>query len=237
MGEEEKPSDVQIYSGVRDQLKEEFEKQGFIAEGTQHKLQQAIQFVALARENPSKDQTEALKQTEIFLKAYADQILEIAEQTGNLDYVLSSINAYESLGIKPEGEISKKIEAVIENANQKGWVPSPRGILYEDTFKNNSQKTSKGQRDLIEEGRAYRTNVSESLRKYMVKNPSRTSGLERAVAVVAVSILGLFLISSNITGNTIANLSPKTSSFIGAGLFIFGLITGFILLKKDKLKK
>jgi hypothetical protein len=236
MGIENKPSDTQIYSSVRTQLKEEFEKRGYIATETESKIQQAIQFMASARESPSKEPVEGLKETGIFLKAYADQILEIAEQTGNLDYAVSSIRAYESLGVKPKGEILKKIQKVIENASKKRWVPSPRGILYEESFKNNPSNGNKreGQRNLIEEGRAYRETVTKSLREYLGESSSKTSGLERAIAVGIVSLAGLFLISSKITGNTIANLSTKTSSLLGAGLFVIVLIAGLIWIKNKK---
>ena len=42
---------------------------------------------------------------------------------------------------------------------------------------------------------------------------------------------GAFFLSSNITGNVIANLTNQTSSFIGAGLLVIGLISGSIWLR------
>jgi hypothetical protein len=45
---------------------------------------------------------------------------------------------------------------------------------------------------------------------------------------------GIFFFSSNITGNAIANLTTKTTSFLGAGLLVIGLVAGFFWLKAKK---
>ena len=47
---------------------------------------------------------------------------------------------------------------------------------------------------------------------------------------------GLFFISSNITGNAIANMTNSTSSFLGAGLLIIGLIAGLFWIKNKNKK-
>jgi len=44
-------------------------------------------------------------------------------------------------------------------------------------------------------------------------------------------LCGLFFLSTNITGNAIANLTNKTTSFLGTGLLIIGLIVGFFWLR------
>jgi len=41
-------------------------------------------------------------------------------------------------------------------------------------------------------------------------------------------------LSSNITGNAIAGMTIKTTSFLGAGLLIIGLVAGFFWLKSKK---
>ena len=45
-------------------------------------------------------------------------------------------------------------------------------------------------------------------------------------------LFGILLSSFTITGNSIANLSSNSTQFIGAGLFILGLITGLFWLKQ-----
>jgi hypothetical protein len=63
----------------------------------------------------------------------------------------------------------------------------------------------------------------------------KKKSLEQKVSsVIAVSgILGSVLfLGSNITGNAIADLSTKTTSFLGAGLLIVGLVAGFFWIKK-----
>jgi hypothetical protein len=54
-------------------------------------------------------------------------------------------------------------------------------------------------------------------------------------AMASVALLsGIFFLSSNITGNAIVDLTTKTTSFLGAGLLIIGLIAGFFWLKAKK---
>lgn len=55
----------------------------------------------------------------------------------------------------------------------------------------------------------------------------------RGYAVVSIAgVLGsLFFLSSNVTGNAISNLTNVTSSFIGAGLLIIGIVAGAFALK------
>lgn len=62
-------------------------------------------------------------------------------------------------------------------------------------------------------------------------------GLEEKVAVmttIAGLAAGLFILSANITGNAIADLSVKSSSFLGTGLFIIGIVACFIWLRNRK---
>jgi len=60
--------------------------------------------------------------------------------------------------------------------------------------------------------------------------------LESNVGVVSVvGFLGsLFFIGSSATGNAIANLSNTTSNFIGAGLFLFGIVGALFYFKSKK---
>lgn len=55
-----------------------------------------------------------------------------------------------------------------------------------------------------------------------------------SVATIIAVLGGIFFLSSNITGNAIADLTTKTTSFLGAGLIIVGLVAGFFWLKRDK---
>jgi hypothetical protein len=49
---------------------------------------------------------------------------------------------------------------------------------------------------------------------------------------MAAFVLGILLLSPSLTGNAIGILSNKPISFVGAGLLIFGLVTGFFVVKK-----
>jgi len=61
-------------------------------------------------------------------------------------------------------------------------------------------------------------------------------GLEKTGGIVSIIslVLGLFFLSPNVTGNAISNLSIQTTSFLGAGLLIVGLVAGFFWLRSRK---
>jgi len=69
-----------------------------------------------------------------------------------------------------------------------------------------------------------------------IEGKRNLGGLERfaLAASMIVVFLGIFFLSSNFTGNTIMDLSTKTTSFLGAGLLIVGLVVGFFWLKRNK---
>jgi hypothetical protein len=62
---------------------------------------------------------------------------------------------------------------------------------------------------------------------------AREGKLEKATATAAIAGIlgGIFFLSTNITGNAIADMTTKTTSFLGAGLLIVGLVAGFFWLK------
>lgn len=76
---------------------------------------------------------------------------------------------------------------------------------------------------------SYLTKIDEGLKR-------KHTGLEKiAVTASITGILGgLFFLSTNITGNAIADLTTKTTSFLGAGLLIVGLVAGFFWLRNRK---
>ncbi len=84
--------------------------------------------------------------------------------------------------------------------------------------------------------------IKENIRGYLtyVKNRQtererrKQGGLEKtAVAASIVGIIGgLFFLSSNITGNAIANVSQSSGNILGAVLLVVGLVAGFFWVKK-----
>ncbi len=61
---------------------------------------------------------------------------------------------------------------------------------------------------------------------------------DKLTSIIAIAGLGagIFFFSNNITGNAIANLTTKTTSFLGAGLLIVGLVAGFFWMNRKKNK-
>ena len=77
----------------------------------------------------------------------------------------------------------------------------------------------------------------------MVKRGKRAKSIQKRkgnsldnivnLAIIAGAFLCSFIfLSGSITGNTILNSSIKASNFIGAGLFIVGVVASFIYTKK-----
>ena len=64
----------------------------------------------------------------------------------------------------------------------------------------------------------------------LVKERDITQKLSVIIAIGGLA-LAIFFLSFNLTGNTISDLSAKTTSFIGVGLLIVGLVAGFFWVK------
>jgi len=68
------------------------------------------------------------------------------------------------------------------------------------------------------------------------KKPFESSGLERttitSIIAIAGIISGIFLLSPNVTGNVVGNMTNSTSNILGTCLLFVGLIAGFFSLKR-----
>lgn len=73
----------------------------------------------------------------------------------------------------------------------------------------------------------------QKLREKTRKNKTLEHTVTSILAIFGLGI-GIFFLSSNITGNAIAEMTTKTTSFLGAGLIIVGLVAGFFWLKNRK---
>jgi hypothetical protein len=69
--------------------------------------------------------------------------------------------------------------------------------------------------------------------KFVEKNKeSELEGKFAATASIVGILAGLFFLSSNLTGNVIANISQSSSNVLGAVLLVVGLVAGFFWVKK-----
>lgn len=109
------------------------------------------------------------------------------------------------------------------------------GELYRD-IRNIAKKVGIGE----EEVRRYATELSHFNKDVegRVETEDRgKGGLERtlnSILAIAGFGAGIFFLSNNITGNAIADTATKTTSFLGAGLVLVGLVAGFFWLKNRK---
>ena len=74
--------------------------------------------------------------------------------------------------------------------------------------------------------------IIEELDKYV----PRIVGPAWIILTIAGLGAGIFFLSSNITGNAIADMITKTISFLGAGLVIVGSVAGFFWIKSRNKK-
>lgn len=67
----------------------------------------------------------------------------------------------------------------------------------------------------------------------------KRKGLENIAGALAIMgvLGGIFFLSPNLTGNAIADLTNKTTSFVGAGLLIVGLVGAFFYFKNRNIVK
>lgn len=89
-------------------------------------------------------------------------------------------------------------------------------------------------KDILERNGGVREKRLLKIGKYLGRRESRK--LEKTVETVAIIGLfgGIFFLSSNITGNAIANMTNSSSNILGAGLLIVGLVAGFFWMKSRR---
>ena len=75
--------------------------------------------------------------------------------------------------------------------------------------------------------------LEEGMGKACQRIESNNRVKKSLAATLSISVLGsLFFLSPNITGNAVGNLSIKSGSIIVAGLFLMGIIAGFLFFRK-----
>jgi tetratricopeptide (TPR) repeat protein len=90
----------------------------------------------------------------------------------------------------------------------------------------------------VEPIKEVREKINELREQKKSSESKRRSALENAVGVIMIiGFLGsIFFLSSNITGNAVANLSLNTTSWIGGVLLVVGLVAGLFWMKSKKEK-
>lgn len=92
--------------------------------------------------------------------------------------------------------------------------------------------------DKLKVNKLRKPSENDETREYDLESilSEKESSSSRFSSVIAIAGLGagIFFLSSNITGNAIAEMTTKTTSFLGAGLVIVGLVAGFFWLKSRK---
>jgi hypothetical protein len=130
----------------------------------------------------------------------------------------------------------------IENAISLDWKGTLRdsegrhGIAEQDHLK--AAKLNEEVGDYANAGRNYLAAAdSESLRMLDKENGSRHNSPVSIVLMVISLALGIFFLSGDMTGNTVADLTLETSTGIGIILILFGMMCILFCFKKNKLRK
>jgi len=132
---------------------------------------------------------------------------------------------------------SPRLRDSLGSVTYKGWDKTTNSFSYKRRKVKGDVGEIIGNTAVVHTYKAMGKYVGEYIASEAQKKEREASGgLEKTFATVSViSLIGsLFFLSSNVTGNAIANLNVQNSSFLGAGLLIVGLVAGFFWVKSRK---
>ena len=166
------------------------------------------------------------------LKSRLDRSRDKTEREGLLDQV---IGTQKERSAKSKEMYDEKENAYAARSKRESMLVHARGYEFADQM-------DLSETDLKElyslEDKEVRKRFFRRDKVYHESHKPKTrgisEGLERKIGVILIILggLGLFFLSSNITGLIISNSITKAPSLIGSLLFICGLIGVYLLLKK-----
>ena len=138
-------------------------------------------------------------------------------EVGGLLYMQKS-KRFGPLGYELDDKDDKKL---YKKAGQLGGLP---GVMQ--VYKLNHKLLPADGYKVDRSGIRFVKEKGESLEKKLIS----------IISLMGLGV-GIFFLSPTLTGNVIANLTTKTSSIIGVGLFIVGIVGTFIYYKKNILNQ
>ena len=154
------------------------------------------------------------------IEAELPKLLHVTKTPSKLELSLfDSVEAFNETHSDPE------LKALAEEASEAGT----RYILKAEYRGGDNQETASHVAGVLNQ--AYHSPLRPEEASYGER--MKRGKYPRIVASLGV-LGGLFFLSPNITGNAIADLSTKTTSFLGAGLLIISLFAGLFLMKIKK---
>jgi len=156
------------------------------------------------------------------------------------EYITEYLSQAEELMSKgPERDLNKSRKMLDDVAGYLGYnsgqVNTQDSLKYLKALGKRERKLlslyDRGDKNYpVLEGRVRRTNSDILELEERVRRRRMVWAFPSIVGILG----GIFFLSSNITGNAIANMTTKTTSFLGAGLLIVGLVAGFFWVKSRK---
>jgi len=131
----------------------------------------------------------------------------------------------------------KKLESILSHRRflKKHGISSSEIKKYEETFK---KRVGRVLNNAVEFAINKETQeITEQMLKYAKKEGLinyKPRGLEKTLGIVSIAsvLAGIFLLSPNLTGNVVGNLTMNSTNIFGGLLFILGLTGTFLTLKR-----
>ncbi|MDO8528426.1 MAG: hypothetical protein Q7S06_00870 [Nanoarchaeota archaeon] len=178
---------------------------------------------------PSRTPTYEEHWTNVYMQARKGLTVEIPEGPQRLHTIivcdsLDRLQPYqkkEEVRAFTDGEIVVNLPKYDQSKSLLRFKPENEKEELSEYLKKKGALTPQQLRDQIERNKSKQ------------RGDSQSGGLEKTVSII-LFLSGIFFLSNNMTGNAIINLSNKTSSFLGVGLLVTGLIIGLFWIKHKK---
>ena len=171
-------------------------------------------------------------------KPYPEQGDPISQK--RMKNVIARANAKkEAIRLIDRGGIMRDPEVAADDYQSAGRWFEEAGVVDKalEAYKKSLAKINEGESNKRYPGGSYEQRGSINKRiKSLQKERDKTKDISSKLVPTILTIGGLagagfFLTSSKITGNAIGTLSNSTSSGMGLGLLVLGIVAGFFLLK------
>ncbi len=210
---------IEFNSDLADQYGDDMAKALEISQGDHYHPERPSKERSRRLDNARKLESEA-KNTDPFNSVFIwNRAGEVYFQAGKFEKAKEMFaEALEGLGKLPAQE-REKVEGFVSH-NLKGHYHQPETALkrMEDYLIAHNRTEALKQFEIQKN-------------KILREKRDLTSRVSSVIAIAGV-LGGLFFLSSNITGNAIANVSQSSSNVLGAVLLVVGLVAGFFWVKK-----
>ncbi len=169
------------------------------------------------------------------LMGAARALLRAGEETGNPGYSVLGTKIYEKLGVNADNIVRRSLERSINRVQsyEQDFGPNPKFNLdfmgtEPERIKRKIYENETSEKEVLE--------AREFLAKYEAKHAANTERVMTGILSIVGFSGGVGLLGSQLTGNIVDSASNPTPilKVIGVGLFLLGIISFFVYLRKSK---